>query len=115
VLTFKRADNIIRKQGDQAGVDLRAGYREDLLAEPQEKALARALTDMQPRWEQLWAEEDFDQLFALLRELRPVVDDFFDHVMVMADDHSLRQNRLNMLQSLVDRLSVLADFSALQI
>jgi glycyl-tRNA synthetase beta chain len=115
VLTFKRADNIIRKQGEQAGVDLQAGYQDDLLTEPQEKALAQALTDMQPRWEALWNEEDFDQLFGLLRELRPVVDDFFDHVMVMAEDHSLRQNRLNMLNSLVNRLSVLADFSALQI
>lgn len=115
VLTFKRADNIIRKQGEQAGVDLQAGYQDDLLAEPQEKALARSLTDMQPRWEALWKEEDFDQLFGLLRELRPVVDDFFDHVMVMAEDHSLRQNRLNLLQALVHRLSVLADFSALQI
>jgi glycyl-tRNA synthetase beta chain len=70
---------------------------------------------MQPRWEALWAKEDFDQLFGLLRELRPVVDDFFDHVMVMAEDQTLRQNRLNMLQALVNRLSVLADFSALQI
>jgi glycyl-tRNA synthetase beta chain len=115
VLTFKRADNIIRKQGEQAGVDLQAGYQESLLIDPQEKALAQALTDMQPRWEALWAKEDFDQLFGLLRELRPVVDDFFDHVMVMAEDQTLRQNRLNMLQALVNRLSVLADFSALQI
>jgi len=115
VLTFKRADNIIRKQGEQAGVDLQAGYQESLLIDPQEKALAQALTDMQPRWEALWAEENFDQLFGLLRELRPVVDDFFDHVMVMAEDQTLRQNRLNMLQALVNRLSVLADFSALQI
>jgi glycyl-tRNA synthetase beta chain len=44
-----------------------------------------------------------------------VVDDFFDHVMVMAEDLALRQNRLNLLQALVNRLSVLADFSALQI
>ena len=115
VLTFKRADNIIRKQGEQAGVDLQAGYAESRLVEDKEKALAQALTDMQPRWEALWAAEDFDQLFALLRELRPVVDDFFDHVMVMAEDHFLRQNRLNMLRALVDRLSALADFSALQI
>jgi len=115
VLTFKRADNIIRKQGSQAGVDLRAGYVQDLLCEPQEEKLAQALSDIQPRWESLWAAEDFDQLFGLLRELRPIVDDFFDHVMVMAEDKSLRQNRLNMLQDLVDRLSALADFSALQI
>ncbi len=115
VLTFKRADNIIRKQGEQAQVDLLAGYREDLFVEPQEKALAQALTQMQPRWEALWEKEDFDQLFGLLRELRPVVDDFFDHVMVMSEDQALRQNRLNMLQELVTRLSVLADFSALQI
>jgi glycyl-tRNA synthetase beta chain len=35
--------------------------------------------------------------------------------MVMADDAALRQNRLNMLYALVQRLRRLADFSALQV
>jgi glycyl-tRNA synthetase beta chain len=35
--------------------------------------------------------------------------------MVMCEEADLRQNRLNLLKSLVDRLGRLADFSALQV
>jgi glycyl-tRNA synthetase beta chain len=115
VLTFKRADNIIRKQGAQAGVTLDGAFEHSRLTQPQERDLASRLEAMQPRWEDMWQREEYRELFGLLRELRPAVDSFFDHVMVMCDDPELRSNRLNLLQSLVDRLSSLADFGALQI
>ena len=115
VLTFKRADNIIRKQGAQLKGRLDGHYSREFLREKQEHELASALKDLAPRWSRLWEEEDFEALFGLLRELRPVVDGFFDHVMVMCDDHDVRQNRLNLLKALTDRLSLLADFSKLQV
>jgi glycyl-tRNA synthetase beta chain len=115
VLTFKRAANIIRKQGGEAGADLTGAYAAALLAEPQEKALAEALEAASPRFEELWAEDRFAELMGLLRELRPAVDAFFDHVMVMCEDADLRTNRLNLLTALVARLGRLADFGALQI
>ncbi len=115
VLTFKRVDNIIRKQGDKAPKPLDGHYQQDKLVEVQEKELADKIEEMDQRWEQMWAEENFDQLLALLRELRPFVDNFFNQVMVITDEDNLRQNRLNLLQKLVNRLSPLADFSALQI
>ena len=43
------------------------------------------------------------------------MDAFFDQVMVMSDDRNLRENRLNLLKFLVDRLGALADFNALNI
>ncbi len=115
VLTFKRVDNIIKKQGDQAGQPLTGSYDPDRLVDQQEKDLAAKIEELEPRWKQLWQDEQFDELFGLLKELRPFVDDFFDHVMVMCEDSELRLNRLNLLKALVNRLSLLADFSALQI
>lgn len=114
VLTFKRAANIIRKQGSEAGVELNGNYDPALFENDAEKAFAQALEDVAPKFDQLWAEEDFDALFALLAELRPAVDAFFDNVMVMCDDQKVRANRLNLLSALVQQLGRLADFSALQ-
>lgn len=114
VLTFKRAANIIRKQGSEAGVELSGAYDAALFENDAEKAFAKALEDVAPKFAQLWAEEDFDALFALLAELRPAVDAFFDNVMVMCDDQKVRANRLNLLSALVQQLGRLADFSALQ-
>ncbi|MBU1229608.1 MAG: glycine--tRNA ligase subunit beta [Proteobacteria bacterium] len=115
VLTFKRAANIIRKQGDEAGAALSASVDEARLEMEQERVLAKSLRDSAGRFEELWAADDFAGLLAMLGELRPAVDAFFDNVMVMAEDADLRQNRLNILYSLVERLGRLADFGALQV
>lgn len=114
VLTFKRAANIIRKQGSEAGVVLSGQWSDALLQEDAEKALAACLNETFPRFDTLWQQAEYAQLFGLLGELRPTVDAFFEGVMVMCDDAELRANRLNLLKALVDRLGRLADFSALQ-
>ncbi len=116
VLAFKRAANIIRKQAANMpeGKQLDGHYKPELLREDAEKALAASLESMFPRFEELWNKDDFAALFALLRELRPSVDAFFDGVMVMCEDKDLSHNRLNLLQALVSRLRRLADFDALQ-
>lgn len=114
VLTFKRAANIIRKQGQEQGVVLTGEFNDSLLQDEAEKALAAELKRIDPVFNQLWEAESFTELFNLLWILRPFVDAFFDQVMVMCDNKELRLNRLNLLQSLVERLGRLADFSALQ-
>ena len=115
VLTFKRAANIIRKQGAEAGAALSSSVDLARLEMDQERLLAASLRESAGRFEELWAADDFAGLFAMLGELRPAVDAFFDHVMVMAEDEGLRQNRLNILFTLVERLGRLADFGALQV
>jgi glycyl-tRNA synthetase beta chain len=46
-----------------------------------------------------------------IAELRPVVDRFFVEVLVMAEDESLRRNRLGLLAMLRREFSTIADFS----
>ncbi len=113
VLTFKRAGNIIRKQGQEEPLD--GVFRDELLEASEEKELARQITDLVPRFEDLWKQDAYSELMGLLRELRPFVDAFFDNVMVMCEEREPRLNRLNLLKALVDMLSRLADFSALQV
>lgn len=113
VLTFKRAANIITKQG--GAHNLTGAYDAALFAEKAEKALAARLEAIGPKWDELWKDDDYSSLLGLLRELRPDVDAFFDNVMVMCDDEALRVNRLNLLKALVNKLGRLADFSALQV
>ncbi len=108
--TFKRVANILRKQGEGATGD----FRRELLSEEPEKALADALDAMTARFDELWAEDRFDELLVLMEGVRPAVDAFFGGVMVMAEDMDVRANRLNLLQVLLSRMSRVADFSALQ-
>lgn len=46
-----------------------------------------------------------------LAEMRPVVDKFFDEVLVMTEESRLRQNRLNLLLRCVNIFTSFADFS----
>lgn len=115
VLTFKRIDNIIRKQGRDAGVELLEKYQPNLFKDGYETRLARQIDLVLADWDEQWEKGDFETLFDRLHGLRPIVDDFFDNVMVMCDDQDLRQNRLNMLYILSRKLGTLADFSALQV
>ncbi|MFW6315428.1 MAG: glycine--tRNA ligase subunit beta, partial [Desulfohalobiaceae bacterium] len=115
VLTFKRVDNILRKQGDKAGQSLDGEFSAGFLQEQAEQELAAYLEQSASRWQELRQQEDYDQLLQELARIRPMLDKFFDQVMVMAEDRDLRLNRMNLLQALLHRLSPLADFSALQI
>lgn len=115
VLTYKRVDNIIRKQAGDAGVSLKQDYDPGLLQEDLEIKLDRAIREIMTDWDTLWQNEDFSSLFNKLNALRPSVDAFFDHVMVMCQDEKLRQNRLGLLNSLSLKFKKLADFSALQV
>lgn len=115
VQTFKRVTNIVHKQGQEASEPLTGVWKTELLTEDAEKALAAKLEDILPRFDTLWAADDYDGVLALIQEVRPYVDQYFEGVMVMCDDAPLRVNRLNILKAIIDRLGRLADFAALQI
>lgn len=53
-------------------------------------------------------------LLEQLQLLKQPIDNFFDHVMVMADNDRLRENRLNLLAALKATFNRMADFSKLQ-
>ena len=66
-------------------------------------------THLLPRLDSLWEAGDHAAALETLLEVRPVVDAFFDGVMVMCDD-AARANRLAMLNALGTRFARLADF-----
>ena len=46
-----------------------------------------------------------------IAKLRPEVDEFFNRVMVMAEQEEVRRNRLTLLSELLAEFSTIADFS----
>jgi len=92
----KRIGNILKKSGGQAG--LRVDPR--LLTDPAERQLAAALDELREEIEGTIAGRRYGDAMRRLATLRPVVDTFFDRVMVMADDAAVRANRLALLAAL---------------
>ncbi len=92
----KRIGNILRKSGEQAS--LRVDPR--LLSDPAERLLASALDEVRVEIEGTMAGRRYGDAMQRLATLRPAVDTFFDRVMVMADDPTVRANRLALLAAL---------------
>ncbi len=56
---------------------------------------------------------NFRACFERLAEMKPLIDRFFDDVMVMDKNEDIRRNRLNLLTNLARQIWILADFSRL--
>jgi glycyl-tRNA synthetase beta chain len=82
-----------------------------LATEEAELALIDALAETAPRVEAAVAARDFAQALEAAAELGPPVDRFFDEVLVMADDESVRANRLRLLLEVRDAVGALGDLS----
>lgn len=106
----KRIRNILRKAEDTypQGPDIA------LLQEASEKALAAQIGELAPEVEPLFAQGQYAEALQKLSRLRGPVDTFFDDVMVMCEDETLRKNRLALLSSLSGLFLQVADISRLQ-
>lgn len=105
----KRIANLLRRSEEIAGKPVDAG----LLKQPAEQFLLAALEKVEPEIEAALAQGDYIDCLNHLAGLRSPVDDFFDDVMVMAEDVALRDNRLALLHRLATRMRSVADLGRL--
>jgi len=105
----KRVANILAKNEvpDSSSVD------ESLLNETQESNLYQQITQQQATVNSALVTNDYTTILTSLAQLQDAVDAFFDNIMVMSDDASLRQNRLALLLQLRTLFLSTADISVL--
>ena len=105
----KRVANILAKADVAIGeINLIA------CVESAEKNLAEAVLVLQTEVQPLIAKGEYTAVLDKLANLRTPVDNFFDNVMVNAEDPTLRQNRLAILNTLQGLFLQVADISLLQ-
>ena len=105
----KRVGNILKKiEGN-----VEAKINDALLQEPAEKALASTLAKIKPEADALFERGDYTNSLKALAALKAPVDDFFDNVMVNADDPALKANRQGLLATLHQAMNRVADLSKL--
>ncbi|GEK07810.1 glycine--tRNA ligase subunit beta [Pseudoalteromonas peptidolytica] len=106
----KRVNNILAKNNvaSEALVDT------SLLQEEAEKTLAAQVAALTAELAPVYAKGDYQTALTRLANLREAVDNFFDNVMVMADDEAIKANRLALLSQLSKLFLNTADISVLQ-
>jgi glycyl-tRNA synthetase beta chain len=106
-IAFKRIANIL-KQAREKGFDIPERPEiTDTEIMPLRAAVKMFATDFRLSKEA----RNYSAALELLAVIRPPIDDFFDKVMVMVSDESLRSQRLALLSELVTNFSTIADFS----
>ena len=85
----------------------------ELLNEDAEKSLYEAVVDQQKKVKPLYAKGEYSSALCSLAVLRDDVDNFFDNIMVMDDNETLRNNRLALLLQLRGLFLEVADLSIL--
>ncbi|MDP0294081.1 glycine--tRNA ligase subunit beta [Glaesserella parasuis] len=106
----KRVSNILAKVEGKISSEI----DRTLLVETEEKALAEQVITLQAELAPLFEKGEYQTALDRLAGLREVVDNFFDKVMVNAEDPKLRQNRQAILNNLRNLFLQVADISLLQ-
>ncbi|TWX49149.1 glycine--tRNA ligase subunit beta [Colwellia hornerae] len=106
----KRVGNILAKFNGE----LYPTFKADLAIETQEKALAKAFNEVKTTIAPMMLAKDYQAALTELACLKAPIDDFFDNVMVMADDEAIKTNRLTLLNEIRNSFFAIADVALLQ-
>ncbi|NMB65325.1 MAG: glycine--tRNA ligase subunit beta, partial [Spirochaetes bacterium] len=113
LIAFKRMNNIVN-----AFVKKNPGYvfsfNPDALIIDEEKRLYSFFNNKEKTIKEYIAENKYRELFLLLIEGKEIIDTYFDKVMVMDANTSIRDNRLGMLHYILTLFTTLIDFSQIQ-
>jgi glycyl-tRNA synthetase beta chain len=109
----KRVANIL-KQAAAKGESFRNADR-GALVEKAEVALLDSLNAASSKADALFERRDYSGYLKAFSVLKSPVDTFFDAVMVMVEDESLRRNRLALLSDLREKMNRVADISKLAV
>lgn len=106
----KRISNILKKVEGKISTDI----DESLLQEASEKELFKEVDALTNDVNSLFKDGDYQSALKKLSALKNPVDQFFDGVMVMADDDALKNNRIALLKQISDLFLQAADLAKLQ-
>ncbi len=113
LLGFKRMNNIVsafrREQGKRA-----LSFDPSLIRHDEERALFSFFESRSGEIARLISGSSYIELFGLLIEAKPAIDDFFDKVLVMDKDEALRDNRIALLEGILGHFTTLLDFSRIE-
>jgi glycyl-tRNA synthetase beta chain len=104
LISFKRMSNITKNEKDFE-------FSESLLREKEESTLYAHFQNVRESVVRNIEEKNYREVYRFLSSFKPVVDNFFDNVLVMEKNLKLRRNRLGLLKSVTELFSGIIDFT----
>ena len=108
ITAFERASNLAEKGSGQE-------VNPELLTDDSEEKLYDEYQNLKAEIIDLINDKEYLTALQRVATLKPAIDNFFNSVMVMADDEEVKENRLGLLKSVTDLLSKIADLTEIVI
>ncbi len=108
---YPALNRVLRILPDQPPTEIQP----NLFQDEAEKQLGRVMDAAEAELSISVQKRDYEELLTQLGELQPAIDQFFDDVMVMAEDNAIRSNRLALLNAIAQKVYPLADLTKLVI
>ena len=109
-LANKRVSNLLKRQQQD---EVKTPCNENLLDHESEINLFKEVDNKKLEVAPLIKESNYTEALLCLSSLKPMVDNFFDNVLVIDEDPNLRENRLSLLSELRELFLLTADISFL--
>jgi glycyl-tRNA synthetase beta chain len=110
-VSFKRIRNILEKANLKK--EEAHAIQPDLFESPAERDLFSAVRTAAAKVQAEKRAGRYQEALEAIAGLRKAVDDFFEQVMVMAENEAVRKNRLALLSEILREFTTIADFSEL--
>ena len=110
-VSFKRIRNILEKSNFKK--EEGPGIKTDLFESDAERELFSAVRSAASKVQAEKRAGKYQEALEVIAGLRKAVDNFFEHVMVMAEDEAVRKNRLALLSEILREFTTIADFAEL--
>ena len=107
VEALSRVTNISKKNENGGKIDPLLFEKEE------EKALFATYERVEKTVSEALSIGDVDAAYQNLAEIEPVINQYFDHIMVMTENEEIRSNRLNQMSALADVISSFAQFQSI--
>jgi len=112
-VAFKRVVNILKKSGKSEAPGEFDEVQQNLFQHESESALLAAFEKVEKRVSDAMDKGLFEKALLDIATLRDPIDEFFEGVMVLAEDQNLRRNRMALLSHIAALFGKFADFSKL--
>ena len=110
-VSFKRIRNILEKSNFKK--EEAPGIQTDLFENAAERELFTAVRSAASKVQAEKRAGKYQEALEVIAGLRKAVDEFFEKVMVMAENEAVRKNRLALLSEILREFTTIADFSEL--
>ncbi|QFT89888.1 Glycine--tRNA ligase beta subunit [Bacillus sp. THAF10] len=105
--SFSRVCNIAKKAEDAIEID------EALFQQEEERALFSGYQAKKDSVKNAASSGDYQEVYEQLASLKPSIDEFFEHTMVMAEDEKIRANRLALMQKLSNLIHIFGNVNGI--